>query len=191
MAFPLQNRGGQMNTKSRISLSGAERGYTLIEALVVVAIIGIFSLIAIPNFLGMYRSSKLKTSLRNVTTDMRWARQRAVSRDRFAMFSVMGTSQWEVFEGTRDAKDPTKINWEPTPVKGPTELDSSVQFTSTGGFKDVDGDGHVDIVFGGDGTVWNMPDPISDAYIKVKTEFPLPKNEYTISLSNAGRVAAN
>lgn len=179
-----------MNKNSRFSVFRTQRGYSLVEALVVVAIIGIFSLIAIPNFLGMYRSSKLKTSLRNVTTDMRWARQRAVSRDRYAMFSVIGTSQWAVYEGTRDPGDATKIIWVPTPVKGPSDLDPAVAFTSTGDFKDVDSDGNIDIVFGGDGTVWNMPATIDNAYVKIKTNFDLPKNEFTISLSNAGRVLA-
>lgn len=170
-----------------------QKGFSLIEALVVVAIIGIFSLITIPNFMVMYRSSKLKTSLRDVTSDMRWARQRAVSRDRYAKVSVIGTTQWAVYEGTRDPKIATKIDWDPTPVKGPKDLDPSVVFTSTGGFKDIDSplDGNIDIVFGGDGTVWNMPDPITDAYMKLKTDYDLPKNQYTISLSNAGRVSAN
>lgn len=180
-----------MNTSTRHRLNRAERGYTLIESLVVVAIIGIFSLIAIPNFMSMYQSGKIKTSLRDVTSDLRATRQRAVSRDRYAMLSVIGTSQWAVYEGTRDPTDATKIDWTMTPVVGPKNLDPAVTFTSTGGFKDADGDGNMDVVFEGNGTVWNMPDPISDAYLKIKTNFDIPKNEYKISMSSAGRVSAN
>ena len=37
-----------------------QRGYTLTEALVVVAIIGMISLVAVPNFIALYRGAKMK-----------------------------------------------------------------------------------------------------------------------------------
>ena len=42
--------------------------------LVVVAIIGIVSLVSVPNFMSMYRAQKIKTSIRLVSNDLRQAR---------------------------------------------------------------------------------------------------------------------
>src|SRR5512132_2739828 len=57
-----------------------ESGYSLVEILVVVAIIGVISLVTVPNFIAMQHSGKLKTSLRSFVSDIRGARQRAVTR---------------------------------------------------------------------------------------------------------------
>src|SRR2546423_10800404 len=73
MAQPLLKGDPNMLTRK------AQRGYSLPEMLVVMAIIGILSLIVVPNFMSFYRSTKLKSSMRQFTTDLRGARQRAVA----------------------------------------------------------------------------------------------------------------
>lgn len=72
----------------------AQRGYSLAEALVVVAIIGLISIIAVPNFMQMYQSAKIKGAIRQFTNDLRYARQEAVTRYRPMMISL-GTSTAE------------------------------------------------------------------------------------------------
>src|SRR5437763_7997603 len=71
------------NMKPRTSQSG----YSLVEMLMVVAIIGIMSLIVVPNFVQYYRSIKLKTAMRRLANDLRNARQRAVTRNAMVMIS--------------------------------------------------------------------------------------------------------
>lgn len=58
----------------------AMRGYTLIEILVVVAIIGIMSLVTVPQFVAYQQSSALKGAMRNFNADLRNCRQLAVGR---------------------------------------------------------------------------------------------------------------
>jgi prepilin-type N-terminal cleavage/methylation domain-containing protein len=56
-----------------------QRGYSLIELLTVVAIIGVMSLVSVPAFLNYQRSLEVKSSMRQFTADLRAARQRAVT----------------------------------------------------------------------------------------------------------------
>jgi len=56
-------------------------GYTLIELLTVMAIIGILSLITVPSFISFQRAGKMKSSLRNFTMDLRGMRQRAITQN--------------------------------------------------------------------------------------------------------------
>jgi prepilin-type N-terminal cleavage/methylation domain-containing protein len=54
------------------------KGFTLIEALIVVAIVGILSAIAAPSFLGMYNRSKTNSALNQVRGDLQEAQRQAI-----------------------------------------------------------------------------------------------------------------
>ena len=54
-----------------------QAGYSLTEMLTVIAIIGMLALVMVPNFISFYNSNKMKSSMRNFTTDLRSARQLA------------------------------------------------------------------------------------------------------------------
>jgi len=60
----------------------AQGGYSFAEVLVVVAIIGIVSLVSVPQFIAYQRSSALKSSMRQVMNDLRFARQKAIVEHR-------------------------------------------------------------------------------------------------------------
>jgi prepilin-type N-terminal cleavage/methylation domain-containing protein len=61
-------------------MKSREHGYSISEMLVVVAIIGLLSLVTVPAFMSFRNSNKLKTSVRLFTGDLRAARQRAITR---------------------------------------------------------------------------------------------------------------
>lgn len=65
---------GQMNQR--------QSGYSLPEMLVVIAIIGIVTMVSIPAFISIQRTMRLKATSRNFATDLRMARARAVTRHR-------------------------------------------------------------------------------------------------------------
>jgi prepilin-type N-terminal cleavage/methylation domain-containing protein len=77
MAPRLQRERVQMNQHTPVRR--AQSGYSLVEMLTVVAIIGVVSLVTVPQFLAYQRSNQLKTSMRQVMNDLRSVRQQAIS----------------------------------------------------------------------------------------------------------------
>src|SRR5687768_1296058 len=58
-----------------------ERGITLIEALVVIAVLAVLTMIAIPSFSEVLAKKKVESALTELTTDLSFARSEAVSRN--------------------------------------------------------------------------------------------------------------
>lgn len=79
------------------------RGYSVAELLVVVAIIGLISLVAVPQFMTMYRSSKMRSAVRTFTTKLRSAQQLAVSSNgRTEIRFKLNTNQYTIWAQTTD-----------------------------------------------------------------------------------------
>lgn len=67
--------------RQQISLGSSETGFTLIEMLIVVAIMGIAGLIALPNYLVWQSRSELRQAVSEVQNQLLLARMAALSRN--------------------------------------------------------------------------------------------------------------
>lgn len=178
----------------RIGLQG-QRGYSLAEMIVVVAIIGIFSLVAVPQFMNMNRSMKVKASMRQFATEIRAVRQRAITRNRRAAVTLStglnpstgARGQYEVWE-RNDAGAWNRIG---QPKSLSHEAKDIIYFASTDfanatdAGNDVGGDNRPDIVFLPNGTIANMPSG-ANARVVVKTDWSIAKHTFTFQFSVSG-----
>jgi len=131
----------------------ASRGYSLVEILVVVAIIGIMSLVTVPAFMNYQRSNTIKAAMRSFTSDIRNCRQRAISRNSQVRLELDSANVYRFYEkpnaGTWGALNSFSGSG---PGQNLKTLDKGVTF-SANTFGDTDGNSKNDIVFLPDGTV--------------------------------------
>ena len=68
-----------MNTSMHSSKTGA-RGYTLIEAMVVVALLGILLAVAVPSFVSLMQRNRAAGEINSLIGDLQFARSEAIKR---------------------------------------------------------------------------------------------------------------
>ena len=163
--------------------SQSSAGYSLVEMLVVVAMIGIISLVTVPNFISLYRASRMKSSLRNLTTVLRNARMLAVSRqERTKVSYTTSGTHYAVYE----SKD-SGTTW--TQVGSDRDLEPRVYFSTTSTFTDQDTDTLPDVIYMPNGTVNPVPDATtSSGNVVIRTDDDIRSNEYTININLNGRL---
>ncbi|MDQ3281481.1 MAG: prepilin-type N-terminal cleavage/methylation domain-containing protein [Acidobacteriota bacterium] len=147
-----------MNTPG-LRRSIRQRGYSLPELLVVVAVVGIFSMVAIPALINYTRMAAMRTGLRAVTMDLRAARTRAITTGNPITVNISGRTY--------------SIGGRPRP------LDKNLYFdeTSMTGF-----------TFMPNGSVRDLPTSGSPG-IHLRSRWTnLPRNHYKIEVTLAGSV---
>lgn len=167
----------------------AARGYSLAEALVVVAIIGVISLVSVPNFMAMQRSGKIKAGIRLLSSDLRAARQQAVTSYRPTMVSLGTTAaekySWFVYDWNGTAWVQRKEGI----LEPETAVDNRTVYFTAIGFPDVEPvgalDGRPDIIFETNGGIRNPP---VDPTLKVRIDANISKKEYLVTVSPSGSV---
>ena len=122
----------------------AQQGFTLIELMIVVAIIGILAAIAIPNFISMQYKAKRSEIPTNVKAIKAAQIQYESSNDVFVTCTAYPSSPTKTTQDwtKADAGGFTTIGWEPDgAVRGSYSVTAgSTDFTAFG-VSDVDGDG--------------------------------------------------
>lgn len=180
-----------------------QKGYTLVEALVVVGIIGLVSVVTIPNFISLYRSNKIKGSARQFTQDLRTARQISVTEYmpmKISFNTGVGAGSYTLFQGDFDSTEPDGISWTVynpngvTPAPWPRTMDDEVYFASTQ-FKDTPDDANdaKDIVFMNNGKILWTSDHVTTTTaetqnIVIRTTMNVPRDEYEVTVTQAGRI---
>ena len=180
-----------------------QSGYSLPEMLIVLAIIGIVSLVTVPAFINLQRSGKIKTSVREFNTSLRAARQRAVTTN---MQTKVG------FETGSRAKITTCLNIpapcqrrytlyeRPNPTSTvpnppwtrvdsaarPRQTDEIVYFDDSSTMDDVEPDDERDIIFRSNGTVLFTPNTVTERTIVLRAMADIPLNQYTVTLRTTG-----
>jgi type II secretion system protein H len=164
--------------------SNSNAGYSLVEILVVVGMIGVLTLVTVPNFISLFRASRMKNSLRTFTTVTRNARMTAVTRgERTKITYVPSGTKYQMFE-SRDGG----TTW--TQLGNDYNLESRVYFSTTGTFTDQDTDTNPDVIFFPNGTVSPVPDSATNSgNVVLRTDDKIMYNQYTVNINNTGRLA--
>ncbi len=178
-------------------------GYTLTEVLIVVAIIGILSLITVPVFMNFQRQGMFKGAMRTVATDLRSARSNAIktSQDIRVEF-VTGaegptTKEYRAYSSTDGG-----TTWTPLSIRraftsatsdGTNEmvkrLEGPVWFEkSVGLITDGIGDIKPDIVFHPDGTADLLGTGTSGSIVLATNWTNIYSNRYNIYVTRAGQI---
>ena len=89
-------------------------GFTLIEMMVVIAVIAVLSAIAVPSFMEYARNQRLNGAARQVYTDLMNARQQAVTENKKIIVQFVNNHQYQ-FVRDNDASE-TVTTWDETLV---------------------------------------------------------------------------
>lgn len=158
----------------------SEGGYTLVEALVVVALIGLISLVTVPNFVGYMRANRLRAELRQLNVDIRSARQNAVTKNRVTKISFTPESGVYTIDETTAKSDFSTAAWTNLETRA---MHEQVEINSSTGFTDVDSDEDtIEIVFRNNGTA------LEAGTLVLRTLDDITLNQYTVTMDTSGRL---
>jgi type IV fimbrial biogenesis protein FimT len=164
----------------------ASRGYSIIEILVVVAIIGIMSLVTVPAFINFQRSNTVKSSLRSFTSDIRNSRQRAISRNSEVRLELDSNNVYRFYEkpfaGTWGALNGFSGTG---PGRNQKKLDNGISF-SANTLGDTDSNAKNDLLFRPDGTV-NLGNGTGTITLQSSWK-NISQNQFLITVSTSGQL---
>ena len=120
--------------------TGKKNGFTILEMLIVLIIIGLFTLISIPAFFNRIKSSKLKAASASVAQSLKLAKSYAVTRGKIYRVDFdLVKGAWGIYEG--EEKGDLKDKWLKLPdnfaIREVTENFNPAIFRADGTIKQV------------------------------------------------------
>ena len=113
------------------TLSKRESGFTLIEMMVVIAVLAIMATIAIPSFMSLLPGMRLNGAARQIMGDLMAARMNSVNQNNEfrVFFNSPGTNQYQILDD--DNNDGTAGTGEAITTRNIRDNYLDVTFTST------------------------------------------------------------
>lgn len=156
-----------------------EKGFTLIEALVVMVIIALVAAVTIPSFVRLARRQKVVAAAHEIQQTLLAARMRAIRANQPASLVIVPASGSASHELDLVSPDPFPLPT-PTPVSKTFLPANSISFVTLPLNNKV--------TFGGDGRVLSLPAP-TPAVITVQGPVGAAvMNQVTIQANSSGRV---
>ena len=166
-------------------------GYSLMEILVVIAIIGILSLVTVPAFMNFQRRNQVRSALRSFTTDLRSFRQLSISRNAYVRVRFVDNRNYEVWISRNLGR-----TWDPLPLgmlgqgSYTRALPETIKFTGNT-FNDSDNpvDSLPDVDFRPDGTVGDFSgSTATPGRITLRTDWKDIINQVVVDVSTTGQL---
>ncbi len=152
----------------------SERGYSLVELMVVVAIIGIFSLVTIPAMTNFSRMNKVRSAIRTLNSDLRAVPTLAITQSTPMTMTI--------YTGKEPTNPDLRARYdlpEAVPLtKRVKRLDDIVYFVG-------DENATVTLTFLPNGTIQGMTGTATRT-IQLSSEYELPNDDVTITFSPSG-----
>jgi prepilin-type N-terminal cleavage/methylation domain-containing protein len=171
----------------------SSRGYSVIEMLVVVAIIGILSLVTIPSFINFQRRNHVRSALRSFTSDLRSFRQHAITKNAYVRVRFVNERDYEVVQSRDFGKTWSELRIGTSAAdqgRAARTLPETIRF-SANTYNDSDSptDGKPDIDFRPDGTAGDYTNTgVTAGKITIRTEWRDILNQVVIDMSTTGQI---
>src|SRR5438105_8396800 len=143
----------------------SSHGFSLVEMLVVIALIGVLSLISVPAFINFRNSNTFRADLRTFTADLRSARQYAISNSMYVRveldqpLTANPSKNYRFFKSSGPCEDTlcATATWTTLSMPGATanvkRLDPPVWFDSTSALADIGANSKPDIIYHPNGSM--------------------------------------